>query len=277
MHFYSNMMKSNKTLLQNLSLTLLGTALSTSLTAGEVVESKQVIIPEQEGWEFSLSPYFLMASLTGDVGINGVQQAVDASFDDLKDQLDAGAAGYFEARKGKWAIGVDALWIKLSGDGNIAPTPGTPLGGIDADLSIEEVRAKAALYYRFCETDSSSWDVYAGVTYNYVDVDLEASISGPGPGVSAGERITEGWFDPVVGLRFVHEFNDKWFMRALGEVGGGAESDFNWEAMALLGYHINQNWDVGLAYRGIGIDYEEDGFLYDVTLHGPMIGFSYNW
>lgn len=237
-------------------------------------EAKEVIVPEQDSWEFSLSPYFLMASLTGDVGINGVQQAVDASFDDLKDKLDAGAAGYFEARKGKWGFGIDALWIKLSGGGSVAPLPGAPLGGINANLSIEEVRAKAAVYYRFHETTTSSWDVYAGLSYNYVDQDLE--LSGPAP-VPPGARITEGWFDPVAGVRFIHEFNDKWFVRALGEVGGGAESDFNWEAMALLGYHINQNWDLGLAYRGIGIDYENDGFLYDVTMHGPMLGFSYNW
>ncbi len=80
-----------------------------------------------------------------------------------------------------------------------------------------------------------------------------------------------------MGVRYSHEFNKKWYTRLVGEIGGGVSSDFNWEAMGVLGYHINSCWDAVLAYRGIGTDYSKGGFLYDVTMHGPMLGVSFNW
>ena len=248
-----------------LSATLLGLSINSAF-AGDTDESKQVISEPEDSWEYSLSPYFMMAGLSGDVGLGGMQEAVDASFGDLADHLDAGLAGYFEARKGKWGFGVDAFWMKLSG--------GSSVGGIQADMGIEEVRAKALTFYRLCEKPSTTFDVYAGVSYNYVDIDL--TLSGPGAGKDL--RSTEGWFDPVIGFRVSHDWNDKWFSRVLGELGGfGVSSDLNWEAMASLGYHINHRWDAVLAYRGIGIDYEDDGFLYDVTMSGPMLGVTFNW
>ncbi|MFC4992386.1 hypothetical protein [Rubritalea tangerina] len=252
-------------------------AMCTPILAGED-QSKINLEPISEDcWEFSLSPYFMMASLTGDVspGPNVPSLGVDAAFSDLKDHLEAGAAGYFEARKGKWGFGLDAMWLKLSGSNTFSPDPGSMLTA-SASLDIEEVRAKALAFYRFNEYDSGSLDFYAGVSYNYVD--MSASIAGSGPaGLDGNRGNNKGWFDPVIGVRFIQDINDKWFLKGIAEIGGWASSDTNWELMGVLGYHINHRWDLALAYRGIGIDYKDDGFVYDVTMHGPMIGFTYNW
>ncbi|MBK1792293.1 outer membrane beta-barrel protein [Persicirhabdus sediminis] len=226
--------------------------------------------PPADQWEFSISPYLLMAGLEGTVGLGGQNIGVDAAFSDIADKLEIGGAAYFEARKGKWGFALDGLWLKLKGNADL-PTPGPVLES--SELTLETVRAKALAYYRFYDKQTTSIDAYGGISYNYVDTQLE--LNGL---ANIEQRNTEGWFDPVIGLRISHQLSEKWFLRAVGEVGGfGVSSDFNWEAMALLGYSINDCWDLGLAYRGIGIDYSEDDFVYDVTMSGPMLGVTYSW
>ena len=136
-------MKAKQTTSCALAATLLGLSISSTFAgdAGDADTSKLVISEPEDSWEYSLSPYFLMAGLSGDTAFGGAPtQSIDASFGDLKDQLDAGLAGYFEARKGKWGFGVDALWMKLSGGGSPGP--------LNVDMGIEQVRAKALAFYR---------------------------------------------------------------------------------------------------------------------------------
>jgi len=54
-------------------------------------------------------------------------------------------------------------------------------------------------------------------------------------------------------------------------------SDFTWQALAALGYHLNDSASVLLGYRGIGTDYEDGAFAYDVISHGLLLGFEYKF
>ena len=47
--------------------------------------------------------------------------------------------------------------------------------------------------------------------------------------------------------------------------GFGASSDFMWDLYAGIGYDFNDRFSAVLGYRGTGVDYENDGFLYDVV------------
>jgi opacity protein-like surface antigen len=84
--------------------------------------------------------------------------------------------------------------------------------------------------------------------------------------------------DPVIGARFQRELSDRFFVRALADIGGfGVSSDLTWQALAALGYHINDSASVALGYRGLGTDYEDGGFGYDVISHGVILGFEYKF
>lgn len=54
--------------------------------------------------------------------------------------------------------------------------------------------------------------------------------------------------------------------------GFGASSDFMWDLYAGIGCDFNDRFSAVLGYRGTGVDYENDGFLYDVVQHGPVLG-----
>ncbi len=208
--------------------------------------------------------------MKGDFGIGGNTSSLDVPFSDIIDNFELGGAGYFEALKGKWGFGLDGIWMKI-GSSTKLQTPGPLLDR--AELDLEYVHLKGLVHYRFFDNYQTKIDAYGGVSYVYVDTQLK--LSGL---IDIKTRDTEGWFDPVIGLRINHQFNDKWFAHAIGEVGGfGVSSNFNWETMALLGYSINDCWDLGLAYRATGIDYSKDGFIFDVTMSGPMLGVTYSW
>lgn len=79
-------------------------------------------------------------------------------------------------------------------------------------------------------------------------------------------------------MRFQQELPNRFFLRAVGDIGGfGISSDLTWQALAGLGYHINDAAAVVLGYRGIGTDYEDGPFGYDVISHGILLGFEYKF
>ena len=59
----------------------------------------------------------------------------------------------------------------------------------------------------------------------------------------------------------------------IGAVGGfGAGSDITWDLLAGVGYQYNEHISFALGYRAMGVDYDHDGFVYDVVEHGPVLG-----
>src|SRR5689334_8251495 len=74
------------------------------------------------GWQVSVAPYFFLASLDGTVGVVGQRAEVNASFRDLFRNLDFAIMGQVEARKGKWSILGDAMYMSLSGK-RVTPSP----------------------------------------------------------------------------------------------------------------------------------------------------------
>ena len=59
-------------------------------------------------------------------------------------------------------------------------------------------------------------------------------------------------------------------------VGGfGVGSDFAWSLNAEFEYRFNPTWSAFVGYRVFDYDYEDDGFKFDMMLHGPLIGIGW--
>jgi hypothetical protein len=50
-----------------------------------------------------------------------------------------------------------------------------------------------------------------------------------------------------------------------------------WDAMAGVGYDFNTNFSMTVGYRGVGDDYRNNGFVYDIVQSGPIVGFYFNF
>ena len=57
--------------------------------------------------EFTVAPYFLFPTMTGDVAINGIDMEVNVGPSEIFENLQFGLMGYFEVRRGSWGFGFD--------------------------------------------------------------------------------------------------------------------------------------------------------------------------
>jgi len=58
-----------------------------------------------------------------------------------------------------------------------------------------------------------------------------------------------------------------------GLVGAGG-ADVDWDVAAVLGYRFNDRFSAVAGYRALGVDYSDDGFLFDVVQQGPILGIT---
>jgi hypothetical protein len=80
------------------------------------------------------------------------------------------------------------------------------------------------------------------------------------------------WFDPYLGLRARYNFNRAFYTAVRGEIGGfGVGADLMWEVEGVIGINLTRSIFTEVGYRALGVDYDNDGLLFDAVMHGPQI------
>lgn len=238
----------------------LGCVLGASLAAPAATQ-------ESDSWSFSLSPYAWFVSLDGaSRPIGGLPSAdVDADFGDLIENTNFAFLAVAEARTDRWGVTADLIYMNLTAEGN---TPGPLFSGVEADL--ESFIGTFAGNYRVARTEDYWVDLLAGARVWSVDTDITAK-AGILPEISGGD--SETWVDPIIGARGSVDLGRGFGLRGYADIGGfGASSDLTWQLYGGVGYSFNRRVAAEAGYRYLSVDYEEDGFLYDIDFHGPTIG-----
>ncbi len=76
----------------------------------------------------------------------------------------------------------------------------------------------------------------------------------------------------MIGLRGNYDFTPKFYVTGWGLIGAG-EADLDWDVAGALGYRFTDRISAVAGYRAMGVDYSnDDGFMFDVVEHGPIIG-----
>ena len=242
-------------------------ALAAFATVPGVVGAQEGPAATGAGWTFTATPYVWFAGMKGDLGtISGVPPAeVDASFSDIIENTDVALMLAAEARRDRWGLLLDLVYLDLSAD---ADTPGPLFGG--ADLESKTLFATIGAAYRMVEHGRLSADAIAGARLWYADTELEFS-AGLLPARSADDD--EFWADPVIGLRGRVDLGRGFFLASFADVGGfGVGSDLTWQIGSTVGYQIKDWLWVRAGYRQLHVDYEDDGFVFDVKMSGPILG-----
>lgn len=79
------------------------------------------------------------------------------------------------------------------------------------------------------------------------------------------------WFDGYGGLRFRYNFTKAFYTAVRGEVGRGVTSDLMWEVEGVVGLNWTRSIFTEVGYRGLGSDFDDNNFHFDVVTHGPQI------
>lgn len=242
--------------------------------AGEADSFDEPVAPvsASDDWEFKLSIYGPMVGLDGTTRVGGAILPVDIGFDDILEHLDGGVVLAGEARKGRWSLTGDFIWLKLST--STLPTPTSYVG-----TAIEQTVASLSLGYEIHEDDRWTVDFLVGGAYTGLDIasDLTLALLPP---ASQSTLITgsEGWVDPFVGMRFRYRLGDQWRFFGRVDYGGwGVAADTYFQAMLGAGYQIDDSVGIFAAYRYLSVDYTNGLFAYDVDTEGPQLGLVFSF
>jgi hypothetical protein len=220
-------------------------------------------------WQFTTAAYLWMPGVTGTSGIAGLDPVeVDADFLDILENLDFGFMAVAEARYDRFGIFGDLMYTKLSVDGT------GPNGLFAADVTNQMITGTVMGEFRVIEQGKTSLDLMAGARIWGVTGDLEVtSTNGGGPQLGFEADGDKYWVDPMIGVKTRLQGASPWYLNGWAMIGGfGVASEIDWDLYGGIGYEVNDRFSLVAGYRGVGVDYSDDGFVFDVIQHGPVLG-----
>lgn len=227
----------------------------------------------EAGWQFSAGPYLWLAGLKGDMGVAEEVEpvAVDLSFGDILGAMKFAAMGTFEARNGRFVATADLLYLSLGASDDVEIRE---VDFLDVELKSKTFITTLTAGYRAVDQDRLSLDVFAGGRIN----SMKTSLDLEGPVRSFSGSKTETWLDPVVGLRFKSRLGQRWSLETYGDIGGfGVGSDSTWQLLGLIQYDLSPRWSLSGGWRHLKIDFEDNGFVFDAAMDGPILGAVYRF
>lgn len=228
------------------------------------------MIPEAKpvddgGWTFAVNPYFWGAGMSGNVGqFNLPAVHLESDFGDILKDLDFAFMAIGEARKDRFSIFGDLMYTKIS------TGSGTPLGiaAGSVDLTSETFAGLVGAGYSVLQDERGHLDLVAGARVWHASSEVSFT-GGLLDGVSASDGDT--WVDGIAGFRGRYSLTENVYLSGWGLIGAG-QADLDWDVSATIGYQFNDRISAVAGYRALGVDYSNDGFVFDVIQQGPILG-----
>lgn len=235
-----------------------GTALAADLEPTPV----EPVAPTQD-WRFQATFYGWAAGLSGDVGVRGLEpQSVDVTPWEALQHLKGALMASFAAEYGNWLFLTDVMWTKIGDDRQVGRD------GDQLDFVQKQLTASGLVGYRL-PINAPNLDLSATAGFRYQHLNAEVELDAADPARSFDEEGTKQWIDPTIGLSLHYDINDRWFINALGDIGGfGVGSKFTSQGFATIGYNWTKTISTAIGYRVIYTDYDKDGFVFNTTEQG---------
>lgn len=258
--------------------TCLMTALASSLVIvptahASTTQTKTMTPTADSAWHFRVAPYLWALNMGGTTQIGTRRAHVDESFSDLLSNLDVAGMLWLEADKGNLGIYLNSLYAVISD------------GASDGPLSLH-AKARFGLFaagisYIVYQTSHLSISPYAGVRYtiNHNSLTLNTPI-----GDATGKKNVN-WTDPLIGARFIYQFNKAWGLTLAGDIGGtNATTDYSYDLTGLIAYHpqtVMTYTTIYLGYRQLDQNYQTGSgtnkYVWDMKIRGPLLGIAFDF
>lgn len=262
---------------------------NTTLASALVALIPATAAAQDSEWEFGLGIYGWFPDISGTTSFPvGEDRDILIPIDDVLDNLDFTFQGNFDARKGRWGIFTDVIYLDL-GDQNENTREGT-VGDMElpvdvtlgVGIDVKSLLWTTSAYYRVVDQGGTTLDVMAGVRYTDVEQNLGWTVTGninnnPLPGRMGTAEVGEDLWDLIVGARGKWAFGteERWFVPWYGDIGTG-DSDFTWQVAAGVGYAFNWG-EVAAVWRVLDYDLPTDAAIGDLEFSGPSVGVAFRW
>ncbi|MGA8740770.1 MAG: hypothetical protein WB561_06250 [Terracidiphilus sp.] len=255
-----------------LRLTTTGPTAGLEYSWGEIPEEKRhaPVSPELSDWHVDWVPLYLWFSgLSGYVGLGGYVVPVHESVSDVFSQLNIALMSVLDVRHKHVGVLTDLVFISLSSDEKT-----TPFENVYSGYSTNEKSffLDPEVYGRVVDTERFSVDALAGARIWHLNNAVNL-YQGGATAVTAGQ--TQDWVDPVLGGRFRVNLDKGWYATLKGDAGGfGTGSQETYQTYVGLAKEFKKKYSLLVGYRYLAVDYKNGGFLYDVHMNGPIVGFN---
>jgi hypothetical protein len=201
--------------------------------------------------------------MDGTTAVRGREVEVNMAPSDILSNFQFGAMGYFEARKAKWAVGIDAIYMALGTTVDQPP--------VDVDFN------QGAYTFTGLRQLNEKVDFLFGARWNV----LQGKLGFKGPQATEVKQ-TKQWVDPIVGVKLRQPLRGKWHFAMQADIGGfGAGSDFSWHLFPMVGVDVGKRATLGMGYRVLGADYKTGSqntlFKYDVITQAFVLGAAFHY
>lgn len=237
-------------------------------------EASTTVSPEPQTagpgeWQFQLTPYLWIASISGRAGIGNLVTDTSTGVTSTGVELNFGFMGTLEARRDKLIILTDLQYSDLATEkGNPGPLFSSTRASFKTFVLDPEVG------YRVLDNGKgATLDVLGGLRYWHLNADIQFR-AGVLP-ATGGDR-SRSWIDAVGGLRGKAALSKKLFVSGKADLGGGG-SKFTYQLFGGVGINVNERVALIGGYRDLKVNYDKDNFLFDMSLHGPIMGVGFKF
>lgn len=245
----------------------------------------------KDKWQFAITPYLWLPNINGTLNYSippgaGGSPEVEIDSKDILEDLDIAFMFIAEARKGRWSILTDVIYLDFSGQNSkvksIDVTGRIPVSStIDAgtETSLKGAAWTLAGSYDVLQGEAGSFGLLAGFRYfgleTSTDWNLTGTVTGPGGNQvfprSGHVEDSEDLWDGIIGVHGrLNLGGSKFYVPYYIDIGTGS-SELTWEGIVGLGYAFK--WvDILLAYRYLYYDMDDGKLVQDTSFSGPAIG-----
>lgn len=221
------------------------------------------------GWHFTAELYGWMPSLNPEL-TSGQELQID--FGDILDTLQFTAMGAFKAKKDRWGLFADLVYLDIEQTKRGAITVGPFEIAERVSVEMKSWIITLGASYEFARTRNSMFEAVGGARYLSIETIIDANI---GP-IAEGIDETDTVWDGFVGVAGRTELNNKWALTYYADVGGGG-SDLTWQAHASVDYSLNDSIDLSAGYRHIDWQFSDFGPLDQLYVTGPYVGAKFRF
>ena len=227
-------------------------------------------------WHFNVAPYFWMPAVQGNVGVANLPPvSVDAAFSDIFENFDGGLLGRFEARRNRFGLGADFVWMNLGATAVDSQV-------VDLTVDFRQFAAEGIGFYRVASggraDNPAHLDVLAGVRYFTSRTRLKGETTGGAAYDTPFQDLD--WVDALAGFKFRVPLGSKLSLLGRTDIAGFG-SNLTWNLEGDLAFLASQRWTIGAGWRYMDIDYDSGAGIerrrLDAAYSGPRVWFAYSW
>jgi hypothetical protein len=256
--------------------------------------------PAEDKWTFSLMPYLWLPNFSGKFNYGpppsgGVTANVTVDANTILSDLDFAFMIAGEARRGRWLVGTDFIYLDLSSDNSqvksvdFNPGPG-PVNVSTTNLNAgTQSSLKGTVWtafggYAVVQEPAANVDVIGGFRYlglePRTDWQLNATVTLPNTALSFARSGSvekrENLWAAIVGAKGqVRLGASNWFVPYYVDLGGASDL-FTWQGVLGLGYRFRWG-DVRLDYRYLYYDQSGDKLIQDLAVGGFALGVNFRF